>query len=89
MAIFGHIGINSTPHTLCADGSPEGAFSNRGSGIVEQILWVKISNFKKIDFCDKIYENSLKRSVTILEHKRHSTPNRPYANGHPIQTLLT
>ena len=41
---------NNTPYRLYTKGRPESVLSNRGSGLAEIILWVKILNFKKIDF---------------------------------------
>ena len=58
VAILEHI-RNSTRYKLYIDGSSESPLSNRGNGIAELILTVKILNFEKIDFCAKIYENCL------------------------------
>ena len=49
MDILEHI-RNSTLYSLYANDSPEGALSNRGSGIAELIFWIEIFNFIKIDF---------------------------------------
>ena len=53
---------NSTPHRLYANGSPDSRLSKCGSGVAEIILRFKKLNFekKKINFCSKIYDNSLK-----------------------------
>ena len=44
---------------LYANDSPEGCLSNGGSEIAELILRVEVINFEKVDFCSKMYENSL------------------------------
>ena len=43
---------------MYANGSPEGALSNRGSGIAVLILTVEILNFGKIVLWPKVYESS-------------------------------
>ena len=61
---------NSTAFSLYANGSPEGALSNRG--IAELILWVEIFNYEKIDFCPENLWKLSRRSVAILQHMRNS-----------------
>ena len=41
--------VNRAPYSLYANGSSEGPFLNRGSGIVGIILRVEILNFEKIE----------------------------------------
>ena len=78
---------DSTKYRLYAGDSPENTLSNRGSAIAAIILWVKILNFKKIDFWSKILENSVEDQWPFWEHIINSTPYRLFANGNPEDPL--
>ena len=79
---------NTTAYRLYANGSPKDALSNRSSGIAGIILKVKILNImKKIDFCPKIYKNSLEDQWPFWKHIRNSTSYKLYANGSPEAPL--